>query len=52
MILWQENNLLGSTGTCKEYFSSIVKELSKIAFHHFEHLHLGLISFTLIHCVS
>jgi hypothetical protein len=52
MILLQENNLLGSTGTCKEYFSSIVKELSKIVFHHFKHLHLGLISFILIHCVS
>jgi MFS superfamily sulfate permease-like transporter len=52
MILLQENNLLGLTRTCKEYFSSIVKGLSKIAFHHFKHLHLGLISFALIHCVS
>lgn len=39
-------------GTCKEYFSSIVKGLSKIAFHHFKHLCLGSISFSLIHCVS
>jgi len=42
--------LLGLTMTYKGYFSSIVKGISKMVFHHLKRMRLGLVSFVFIHC--
>jgi hypothetical protein len=42
--------LLGLTRTYKGYFSSIVKGISKMVFHHLKRMCLGLGSSVFIHC--
>jgi hypothetical protein len=45
-----KKHLLSSTRTHKGYFSSIMKGLSNMVFHHLKCMCLGSVSFAFIHC--